>query len=185
MVSQYTAFQLLISQAIMAWRYVEDPTVRLAAEVKRSVDDERCHNISRRNRGISWFLGVLFVGTTIVRAAQPSQTSNKGSIVINLGAMDHQSLRSRSLSDQRTLLKCLHCSFKPRDPDTLLLPSRESQLMASLTTDLASCLLFISCRALDDHHVAWSYYVFAVVFDIITTGIAMFYMTKLDAKSNL
>ena len=69
MISQYTAFQLLISQAIMAWRYVEDPTVRLIAEVKRFAHDERCHNISRRNRGISWFLGALFVGTTIVRAA--------------------------------------------------------------------------------------------------------------------
>lgn len=35
--------QLLISQAIMAWR---------------------CHNISRRHRGISWFLGILLVSTT-------------------------------------------------------------------------------------------------------------------------
>lgn len=108
-----------------------------------------------------------------------------GSIVINLGAMDHQPLRSHSLSGQRTLLKYLHRSFTPRDPNTLLLLSRESQLTVSFTTDLASCLLFISCRALDDHHVAWSYYVFAVVFDTITTGIAMFYTIKLDAKSNL
>jgi len=78
MISQCTALQLLVSQAIMAWRYVEDPTVRLATQVKRSVRDQRCRNISRCNRGISWFLGVLFVSTSIVRAAQFSQTSNEG-----------------------------------------------------------------------------------------------------------
>jgi len=185
MISRCTALQLLISQAIMAWRYVEGPTVRLTAEIKRSIRDERCRNISRRNRGISWFLGMLFVSTTIVRAAQPSQTSNEGSIVINLGAMDHQSLRSRSLSDQRTLLRCLHRSFVPRNSDSLLSISRESQLTASFTTGLVSWSLFISCRPLDGHHVAWIYYVFALVFDIITTGIAMFYVIRLDAKSNL
>jgi len=52
-------------------------------------------------------------------------------------------------------------------------------------TDLVSWSLFISCRPLDNHHVAWVYYVFAVVFDITTTGIAMFYMIRFDAKSNL
>ena len=87
----------------MAWRYVEDPTVRLAAEVKRSVHEERCRNISCRNRRISWFLGVLFVSTCIVRAAQFAQTSNERSIMINLGTMDHQSLRSRFLPVQGTL----------------------------------------------------------------------------------
>ncbi|KAF9648593.1 hypothetical protein BDM02DRAFT_2211671 [Thelephora ganbajun] len=95
--------QLLISQAIMAWR---------------------CRNISRRHRGISWFLGVLFVSTCIGQ----SVTDLYGRV-----------------------------------------PSQSNG----------------NCRAVDQHRVAWIYYIFAVVFDITTTGIAMFYMIRLDAKSNL
>ena len=89
MISRCTALQLLVSQAIMAWRYVEDPTVWLTTEAKRPAHDERCRNISRRNQRISWFLGVLFVNTCIVRAAQFSQTENRESTLANLGAMDH------------------------------------------------------------------------------------------------
>jgi len=42
-----------------------------------------------------------------------------------------------------------------------------------------------NCRAVDEHQVAWVYYLFAVVFDITTTGIAMLYLIRLDAKSKL
>ncbi|KAF9793396.1 hypothetical protein BJ322DRAFT_1034451 [Thelephora terrestris] len=95
--------QLLISQAIMAWR---------------------CHNISRRNSGMGWFLGILFVGTTI------------GQWVTNL--------YGRIFSQTNG-----------------------------------------GCRALDGHDVAWIYYLFALVFDVVVTGIAMFYMVQFDARSKL
>jgi hypothetical protein len=42
-----------------------------------------------------------------------------------------------------------------------------------------------SCRAVDEKQVAWAYYIAAVIFDVLTTGIALFYMIRLDAKSNL
>ena len=61
-----------------------DPTVRLDTMVKRSARDGRCYNISRRHLGISWFLGVLFVSTCIVRPIQSSQILKNGTIVIKL-----------------------------------------------------------------------------------------------------
>ena len=54
-----------------------------------------------------------------------------------------------------------------------------------LTTDRISWSPLTSCRAVDDHHLAWTYYAFALVFDIATTGVAMFYVTQFDAKSIL
>lgn len=95
--------QLLISQAIMAWR---------------------CHNISRRHRGISWFLGILLVSTTA------------GQWVTNLYGR---------------------------------VPSQTNG----------------NCRPVDPHEVAWIFYIFALAFDITTTGIAMFYMVRFDPKSKL
>ena len=63
-------------------------------------DDERCHNVSRRHRGMGWFLGILFASTTIVCVQlDPVRGSTKAVIVVNLGTMGHQSLCPRPLSD--------------------------------------------------------------------------------------
>jgi len=101
------------------------PTVRLDTGVKRSAHDERCRNISRRHLGISWFLGVLFLSTCVVRATQFGQFSKKGTIVIILGAMGHQSSWSRSISAQGRLSRCPTRS----DLDTSRFVCRESQLI--------------------------------------------------------
>ena len=104
--------------------------------------------------------------------------------IIVLGAMGNKSLRSCSLSAQGRLSRCLHCALIRCDPDDCPFIGKVSRSTPP-TSDLVSQLLFTSCRAVDQHQVAWLYYLFAVVFDIITTGIALFYMVRLDAKSNL
>lgn len=113
---------------------------------KRSARDERCRNISRRHLGISWFLGVLFLSTCIVRATQFGQLSKKGTIMIILGAMGHQSSRSRSISAQGALCRCPTRS----DFDTFRFVYRESQFINGFygRSRLTATSHKLSCRGL-------------------------------------